>query len=550
MYKLTATNNAFNNIVHITNSGGDDNRCPGIWINPNEKTFHLSYVPYVAGTEKIENGIELNKQAFITIIFDNNRINLYVNGINKFSNNNTPILDKVLPTATMYIGGPYHNIGNGTIEIQEFTLYDGVLTPDQITTIYNESTPAGREKLALDTKNAADAKAAADAKLISEEKAASDIVYLKQVSDSRAAQSLNQLNFASKLAKDELTLYTNNKDAIGIKNAQNVMNQYKNIIDNSFNMVSTGRINPDRANAGTDSGIYSSGSSDLFGTPSPVSSTTSLYPSDVPQVSKKILDSLSTPISKCNGCFSLKLLVSGYTGYIIKIRRADGQTMSFNSSSTGSLTSGISNIATFLSGSIGYVDTWYDQSGKGNHATQTITSSQPIFDITNNCIDFGYSNTSNLFMNIPSGTVPVTLLDASYSFVVKHGYSRNINGGFIGAGTRSPNKSNSFRFNGTIHSYWNYWFSNDFGWDDKNTNVPISSSVTYNGTSKTQKGYISNTLQSTILNRTGQNTDAGIQTIGNSNSVNSDQFLQGQLYSVIIYSAELPQSDITILNEV
>lgn len=257
--------------------------------------------------------------------------------------------------------------------------------------------------------------------------------------------------------------------------------------------------------------------------------------------------SLSVSPSKCNGCFSTLLLNNDYTGFILKIRRTDGTFMSFYSTANGVLTNGSgTTIATFLSGSTGYIDTWYDQSGKGNHATQTTTASQPIFDVTNNCLDFGYSNSSNLFMNMPSGTIPVGVLDASYSFVVRHGNARvTFNGGFISGGTHSLNKSNSFRFNSGIHSYWNYWYDNDFGWSDTNTNVPISSIVTYNGTTKTQKGYISNTLQTTTLSRTGTNTDIAVQSIG---KTTASEFLQGQLYSVLIYSVELLQSDITTIN--
>jgi hypothetical protein len=102
-----------------------------------------------------------------------------------------------------------------------------------------------------------------------------------------------------------------------------------------------------------------------------------------------LFSSLTTSSSNWNGCFSLKSLVGNYTGFIIKIRRAsDNNTMSFYSTITGTLTSGTNGtgttIATFLSATTGFVDTWYDQSGKNNHATQTVTASQPIIDIINN----------------------------------------------------------------------------------------------------------------------------------------------------------------------
>lgn len=264
-----------------------------------------------------------------------------------------------------------------------------------------------------------------------------------------------------------------------------------------------------------------------------------------------LLNSLSTTVSNCNGCFSLKLLVSGYTGYVLRIRRTDNTYMSFNSTSTGSLTNDAgTTIATFLSGSTGYIDTWYDQSGKGNHATQTTTSSQPLFDVTNNCIDFGYSNSSNLFLNIPSGTVPVSTVDVSYSFVVKHGNSRNISrGGFIGSGSpTAANICNCYRLNGTLNSYTNYWYANDYNWGSGST-IPTLAAVTYNGTTKVQTGYVSASFNASTT-RTGYNNIAGTQFIGNTGFVGFNEYLQGQLFAVFIYSAQLPQSDITILNGV
>ena len=264
-----------------------------------------------------------------------------------------------------------------------------------------------------------------------------------------------------------------------------------------------------------------------------------------------LFSGLTTSSTNWNGCFSLKLLVSDYTGFIIKIRRAsDSNTMSFYSTMTGILTSGTggtgTTIATFLSATTGYVDTWYDQSGKNNHATQTVTASQPMINIVNNCLDFGYSNNANLFLNMPSGTVPVGILNASYSFVVKHGNSLNtVDGGFIGAGSASTNLANSFRFYTNIKNYQNYWWANDFIFGNTNTKIPIVAAVTYNGTTFTQKGYRDAVSTTTTTGRNGGTTANVTQTIGRTVA---NEYLKGEMYSLVIFSSELPQSDITILN--
>lgn len=265
-----------------------------------------------------------------------------------------------------------------------------------------------------------------------------------------------------------------------------------------------------------------------------------------------VYSSLTTSSTNWNGCYSLKLLNGAYTGFIIKIRRAsNNETMSFYSTTTGTLTSGPDGtgtaIATFLSATTGYVDTWYDQSGKNNHATQTVLASQPLIDLTNNCINFGFTNNASLFLNMPSGTVPAGALNLSYSLVIKHGNSTNLgNGGFISAGTPATNRSNSWRFSGNIRTYHNYWYANDFTHGSSTINtIPAVAAVTYNGSTLTQKGYRDAVLTTTATNRTGGNTAVAVQKIG---VTVANEYLKGQMYALLIFSSELPQSDITLLN--
>jgi hypothetical protein len=138
IYKLSGLNPTWNNIVHITNTGGDDHRCPGIWVRPNETNLHLHYIP---SDIPIFSGVPLNTQAFFTFVFNNNTIEFYINGAkSSFNYNNGGILNIVSPTATMYFGNPFHG-SNGTINIQDFTLYEDVLTAQQITKMYKELTP-------------------------------------------------------------------------------------------------------------------------------------------------------------------------------------------------------------------------------------------------------------------------------------------------------------------------------------------------------------------------------------------------------------------------
>jgi hypothetical protein len=78
--------------------------------------------------------------------------------------------------------------------------------------------------------------------------------------------------------------------------------------------------------------------------------------------------------------YSLRKLDKDYTGDAIRVRRASNNTeQDIGFDANGDLDT--SALATFCSGTDGFVKTWYDQSGNGNDATQTTTSAQPkIYD--------------------------------------------------------------------------------------------------------------------------------------------------------------------------
>ena len=77
--------------------------------------------------------------------------------------------------------------------------------------------------------------------------------------------------------------------------------------------------------------------------------------------------------------YSLRLLSTSYTGSAIKVRRASDNTeqdIGFVNNVLDTTT-----LASFCSGTNGFVTTWYDQSGNGFNATQTTAANQPkIYD--------------------------------------------------------------------------------------------------------------------------------------------------------------------------
>ena len=78
--------------------------------------------------------------------------------------------------------------------------------------------------------------------------------------------------------------------------------------------------------------------------------------------------------------YSVRLLDKDYAGDCIRVRRASDNTeQDIGFDGNGDLDTGA--LASFCTGTNGFVRTWYDQSGNANHATQTTTANQPkIYD--------------------------------------------------------------------------------------------------------------------------------------------------------------------------
>ena len=263
-----------------------------------------------------------------------------------------------------------------------------------------------------------------------------------------------------------------------------------------------------------------------------------------PKIGAPLLDNMSSAgKSAARGIYALYRVNSTYTGATIKLRRSSDNAVSdfyadvYGNLGTSANATGTS-FTSWIGSSTAYVDTWYDQSGSGNHATQSTTANQPVYNGILRLIDSGSG--SNQWLNMPSGTVPTGTLNAPYSFVVKHGTSNNTNlGGFIGSGIGSNNQSNGFRNGGSNSvAYWNYWWFNDLGFGTTSELVTGNTAVvTYNGT--VHKGYVNGRLANANNNHTGGTTAAGQQYLFREFS----EYLNGQMYSVFIFGSALSDND-------
>ena len=267
-----------------------------------------------------------------------------------------------------------------------------------------------------------------------------------------------------------------------------------------------------------------------------------------PKIGTPILDTVSTK-NTARGVYTLYRANSTYTGPTIKLRRSSDNAVSdFYADVYGNLINSTgTSFTSWISTSTAYVDTWYDQSGSGNHATQSTTAFQPVYNGTLKLIDS--LNSSSLFLNMPSGTVPTGTLNAPYSFVIKHGNISNNAGTLVGAGVyNSNNQSNTVRVaSAESAAYRNYWWFNDFDIGSPSDIVNGTTvTFTYNGT--VQTGYINkggaDTLLKTTSGRTGGTTAAGQQSLfRNTNAGASGEYLNGQMYSVFIFGSALSDAD-------
>jgi hypothetical protein len=89
--------------------------------------------------------------------------------------------------------------------------------------------------------------------------------------------------------------------------------------------------------------------------------------------------------STCYGAYAAFCVSSSYTGATMTVRKdSDNVTSDFYADAYGNLGTALNGTGTsinsWLGSATGYVSEWYDQSGKGNHATQTTTTQQPGID--------------------------------------------------------------------------------------------------------------------------------------------------------------------------
>ena len=260
-----------------------------------------------------------------------------------------------------------------------------------------------------------------------------------------------------------------------------------------------------------------------------------------------LLDGLSAKAG-----YGIFRLSSTYTGPTLRIRRAsDNVLMNFYADINGNLGTDLNgagqSVSSWLVSSIGYIDILYDQSGMGNHATQSTTTVQPVYDPVNRYIDFSGSR----YFALPDGTVPSG--DTAYTVTLRYNTvntATNSVATFLSSGGTSAYNNNSFAVtrsaNSTGGSYNHYWTNsttNNFTTADTNINVIQNTvSFTYSSADK-NRIYVNNksigsaTTINSARSSTTRNNYIGV------NSTGAAEYLNGQLYYLCIFNSLLSSSD-------
>lgn len=258
--------------------------------------------------------------------------------------------------------------------------------------------------------------------------------------------------------------------------------------------------------------------------------------------------------------YSMCRLNSAYTGPTLRVRRSTDNVLAdvFTDISGNitfiSPTSGlaVSDIRTWLNGATAYVNTWYDQSGSGNHAIQSTSSAQPIFDYISNVgygIRFGSNSTvTSLGMSsaVTTKSIFTTFMTYNNGFNTIIGTSGDpgfrTNGNQIyGDGQLVGREPSDFL--GTIASraYLNGWL-----WNTLNTsNQPptVDSSNSSPGTIKL------NTWNTALVIRGNaylSSATLNLISIG-SNSVYSARRMDGYIRDLFLYTTGAASNDATLL---
>jgi hypothetical protein len=247
--------------------------------------------------------------------------------------------------------------------------------------------------------------------------------------------------------------------------------------------------------------------------------------------------------SSAVGAFSLRS-VNGVSTRAVQVRNGTtSATQDFYADERGNLLTAPvtgTTLQNWLGSATGYVTTWYDQSGAGNHMSCSSSGIQPKIDIVNNFIDLKPS----AYFDVSAGTTgPVPFQSGkNYTVVFRHGQ-------FVGSGlfcatqnAAGPygNLVNNFK-KGTGSTYTQYWYGNDV--NNKGV-LATGNRVSYKWDGTNRSLYVNGTLADATPSSGWAQTSSSIQMIG---KTNFDAVMNGELYGAFMFTTALSDTDRTLL---
>ena len=255
----------------------------------------------------------------------------------------------------------------------------------------------------------------------------------------------------------------------------------------------------------------------------------------------------STATSSAVGAFSLRA-VNGTMAKVVQVRNGTtSATQDFYADRLGNLLTAPvvgQSLANWLGGATGYVTTWYDQSGAGNHATQATAANQPVIQRATKgvgyaCLFNGTTNSLNL------GTYAL-LNNTPYSVsIAERRNTSNFPMFFFG---ERPGAS-GFATNKSLHigyftdTSFRYGLWSTVSLDESvaayaGTSEPVRYHTQTFSTSTYMRSYINASLQVTNTSTTQLQAVDGAYSIGYVNN-----YYSGEIYELLVFTKSLYDLD-------
>jgi hypothetical protein len=216
------------------------------------------------------------------------------------------------------------------------------------------------------------------------------------------------------------------------------------------------------------------------------------------------------------------------------------------------------SLARWLGGATGYVRTWYDQSGQGQHMNQSTAANQPIISLATSPPSILFTGNGTTSGQYFQNTIPFTFnFGTNYQYSIRAVVNNTVGGVLVYKGKQGA------PWSGIGEKAWylgpsNYTsaagnYPDLIGWDEGwvITSTPITSSktsVTWASSSFSSVAVYENASSVTpTYNRSRQYSDASNYLYFGITTASGVPYYNGNIYEIEIFSTPLGASDVTIM---